>query len=74
MAHQEEDYLTTSQAAEVLNVSRSWLEKSRMRGEGPPYYKLSPRLVLYNRRSLIDWMEDHRVEPTALRAFDATRR
>jgi hypothetical protein len=41
------EYLTTSQAATYLNVSRQWLEIGRHKGYGPPYVKLA-RMVRYS--------------------------
>lgn len=58
-------YLTTQQAAARLGVSTSWLEKLRVRGDGPPYYKVSPRRVLYRIADLTAWMEEHRVRSTS---------
>ena len=48
-------YLTTSEAADYLRVSKQYLEIARHRGDGPPYIKLS-RAVRYFRPSLDEWM------------------
>jgi hypothetical protein len=33
--------LTAKEAAKLLKVSLSWLAKARMRGDGPPYIRIS---------------------------------
>ena len=65
MAHTEQDYLSSEQVSELTGLSRSYFEKLRVRGEGPPYCKISPRRVLYGRKDLIDWIERHRVHSTS---------
>jgi hypothetical protein len=65
MALEEKHYCTTERAAEILGVSTSWLEKLRVRGDGPPYYKVSPRRVLYGIGDLTAWMDEHRTRSTS---------
>ncbi|MGX0975093.1 putative DNA-binding transcriptional regulator AlpA [Roseovarius sp. MBR-51] len=65
MAHTDEDYLTSKEAACFIGLSRSWLEKRRVFGDGPPYYKIGPRRVLYRRAELIAWLEQHRTRATS---------
>ena len=48
-------YLTTSEAANYLRMSKQFLEIARHRGDGPPYIKLA-RAVRYHRPSLDAWM------------------
>lgn len=38
----DEKLLTPKEAGEALGIGVSGLNKRRMRGEGPPYVKLSP--------------------------------
>jgi hypothetical protein len=33
--------LTTEEAADLLRLSTSWLAKARMRGDGPPFRKIT---------------------------------
>jgi hypothetical protein len=40
------DLLTANETAKALKVSASWLAKSRMRGDGPPFIKVG-RSVRY---------------------------
>lgn len=48
--------LTTREAADFLRVSQQWLEIGRHRGYGPPYQRVGPRLIFYNRRPMLDWL------------------
>jgi hypothetical protein len=53
-----ERLLTPEEAAEVLRLSRSWLAKARMRGDGPPYVKIR-RSIRYGEGGLARWMKSH---------------
>jgi excisionase family DNA binding protein len=48
--------LTPVEAAKFLNISKSWLDKARMRGEGPAYIRIG-RSVRYAKGTLIEWMK-----------------
>lgn len=48
-------YLSTEETAEHLRVSQSWLAKSRLRGDGPPFIKAG-RTVLYDIDDLDAWL------------------
>ena len=50
-----ERLLTAKDAADRLRLSRSWLAKARMRGDGPPYVKLG-RSVRYGESALSEWI------------------
>jgi predicted DNA-binding transcriptional regulator AlpA len=50
-----ERLLTAKDAARILRLSPSWLAKSRMRGDGPPYVKFG-RSVRYGEGDLAEWM------------------
>ena len=58
-------YITTQQAADHLGVSTSWLEKLRVSGFGPPYFKPSDRLVLYRRSEIDAWISSSRRTSTS---------
>lgn len=47
--------LTTRQAAELLNISPSWLEHARLRREGPDSVKVGGK-VLYRPTALEAWL------------------
>jgi hypothetical protein len=54
-----ERLLTPKDAADYLRLSPSWLAKSRMRGDGPPYVKLG-RSIRYRETDLVHWMKARR--------------
>lgn len=47
-------------AAEYCGVSKSYLDKLRLTGGGPVFFRLG-RAVIYNDRDLDDWMASRRV-------------
>ena len=51
-----ERLLTEKDAADLLRLSRSWLAKARMRGDGPPFLKLG-RCIRYGEGALLQWMK-----------------
>lgn len=51
---------STRQAAEYLGASPFTLKGWRRRGEGPPWIKLSPRLVVYERPDLDAYKDVHK--------------
>ena len=55
--------LSRKEAAERLGVSVGWLETLHRQGGGPPYYKPSPRLALYDLDTLDRWLESTLVVP-----------
>lgn len=48
-------YLRTREAAGYLRVSPSFLNHMRLKGDGPPFRKLSSKLVVYYRPDLDEW-------------------
>lgn len=57
------DRLRTPQAAEVLGITDRTLERMRERGDGPPYTRLSRRLIVYDADELRAWLASRRVDP-----------
>jgi transposase len=53
--------LTTRQAAEISGISPGTLANWRYRREGPPYYKLRRKKVLYEREEFMEWLLRHPV-------------
>jgi hypothetical protein len=51
-------------AAEILNMSTSWLAKARLRGDGPRYVKLG-RSVKYEGRDLIEFRKSKKRHSTS---------
>lgn len=57
-----DQHLTTNQAAELLAMSASYLNKLRLGSEGPPFRTLGaiagrPDAVRYRRRDLLSWAD-----------------
>jgi hypothetical protein len=52
-------------AADYCGVSEGFLEKAAVTGDGPPYLRLSSRLVVYDVADLDEWLAAHRVQSTA---------
>jgi hypothetical protein len=50
------NWLTPKQAAQLMNLSVSWLAKRRLAGDGPLYVKLGGA-VRYAETSLQQWMK-----------------
>jgi hypothetical protein len=48
-------FLQTPEAAARLGFAASTLEKMRLRGDGPPYLRLSPRRIVYETDRLDAW-------------------
>ncbi len=48
--------LTSAETAKILRMSESWLAKSRMRGDGPPFIRVG-RSIRYVRATVQQWMK-----------------
>jgi predicted DNA-binding transcriptional regulator AlpA len=57
--------LATPEAAKLLGVSPSYLNQSRLRGDGPAFVKISPTCVRYRRTDLESWVASRTVRSTA---------
>lgn len=62
---QQNETLTTPDAAAFINVSKRTLESWRARGIGPRYIALSARAVRYRVEDLRSFLADRTVEPGA---------
>src|ERR1700739_4892559 len=60
----KDDLVSTEKAAARLHVSPRTLEKWRVTGFGPPYYKVG-RLVLYSLHELDEWIDRGRRLPSS---------
>jgi predicted DNA-binding transcriptional regulator AlpA len=49
-------YVRTDEAARIVGLSRSTLEKMRVRGDGPIHRKAGPRVVVYALDDLDAWL------------------
>jgi len=52
--------LRAPEAAAYLGMSPSTLAKMRLRGDGPAYSKAGPRIVIYDKTDLDDWLAKSR--------------
>jgi predicted DNA-binding transcriptional regulator AlpA len=52
-------------AADYLGLSTSTLAKMRLRGDGPPYSKCGPRIVLYDIADLETYLASRRRHSTS---------
>ena len=55
--------LGAKQAANALGVSLGTLANWRRIEYGPPYFKVSRQLVMYDEEELTRWLEKTRVDP-----------
>ena len=56
--------LTVPEAAEWLRVSKSWLDKKRLDGNGPQYHKFGRR-VIYDLSDLEAWAAQNKRRHTS---------
>ena len=59
-----ETVLDTRSAARHVNLSARTLEKKRLTGDGPPFYKLG-HSVRYSREDLDRWLAENRRRSTS---------
>jgi hypothetical protein len=45
----DDDLLTTNEVSDWFGVSVSWLEAGRLKGYGPPWDQLGPKIIRYQR-------------------------
>ncbi|MCZ0734585.1 helix-turn-helix transcriptional regulator [Phreatobacter sp. AB_2022a] len=64
--------LTSSEAAQFLGKSTSWLNQSRMRGDGPVFYKIGAA-VRYDEADLRAWLATRRRTGVYAHANDNAR-
>ena len=57
--------LRTTDAAAYVGLSVSTLEKLRLYGGGPVFYKSGPKIVLYETPNLDDWLHARRCTSTS---------
>jgi len=57
--------LRSKAAAEYLGLSNSTLAKMRLRGDGPPYAKVGPRVVIYDLSDLESYVAARRRRSTS---------
>jgi hypothetical protein len=55
----------TREAAKYVGSATSTLEKLRIYGGGPPFYRLGPKIVVYDLDDLDEWIEAGRHRSTS---------
>jgi predicted DNA-binding transcriptional regulator AlpA len=65
MAFIQTTKLRAPEAARYVGLSPSTLAKMRLRGDGPMYSKAGPRIVIYDKADLDDWLNQHRRSSTS---------
>ena len=50
--------LTEADAAKLLTFTPRFLQARRIRGNGPPFVRISSRAIRYRRSDLLAWIED----------------
>ena len=61
----DDELLTTTQMAAWLSVSTQWLEIGRHKGYGPPFERLGPQLIRYQRGKVRRWLNSRSHQSTA---------
>lgn len=57
-------FLSVNETAREMGISASWLNKSRLIGNGPPFMKLGRR-VLYNVSDVEKWLSSRKFNSTS---------
>lgn len=60
-----DDLLTSSDVAEWLGMSVSWLEIGRHKGYGPRFTRLSHSRVRYRRSDVLEWLDKRKHQCTS---------
>jgi predicted DNA-binding transcriptional regulator AlpA len=53
----EHEFIQPAEVKEITGLSIATLAHLRYQGEGPRFYKPTPRTVLYKRSEVFDWLE-----------------
>ncbi len=59
------EYVCTKGLAKILGVSEEWLEIGRCKGYGPPFVRLTKRLVRYRLEDIEAWMKERTYRSTS---------
>jgi hypothetical protein len=69
-----DDLLTTLQIANWLGTSSQWVELGRAKGYGPPFMRIAPQVVRYQRRAVLEWLREREYARTSEYRADRSRR
>ena len=61
----EDDFIDIEQTAKLVGLGRESLGQLRYRGDGPPFYAITPRKIRYRRGEVLAWMASKRRGSTA---------
>lgn len=53
-------FMTTQEVADFCRLNKSWFERARLNGEGPPVYRPSKGVCLYRERDVVGWLDSCR--------------
>lgn len=59
--------LSRDDIEDQYRLTRRWLELAALRGDGPPFVKISSRLVRYRRSDFESWLAKHERTNTCAR-------
>jgi hypothetical protein len=51
-----DDLLTSRDVAHWLGVTEQWVETGRVKNYGPPFTRLSPKVIRYRRGDIVKWL------------------
>jgi hypothetical protein len=60
-----DEAVDTAEASRIVGFPPCTLHTWRSRGDGPPYLKIGPRSVRYQRRTLFQWLAERQRRNTA---------
>ena len=60
-----DDLMTTGALAAWLGVSHQFLHLGRVRGYGPPFVRIGPKVVMYRRADVLAWLAERTYRSTA---------
>ncbi len=52
--------LTTQQVSEMTSLTPEWFFRARKGGYGPPFMKVTSRIIRYDRSEVLAWFRKHR--------------
>jgi predicted DNA-binding transcriptional regulator AlpA len=59
------DVATEKEIAKLLKISVSWLQKARVRGDGPPFIRISGGCIRYQVSAVQEWLQSKIVHSTS---------
>jgi predicted DNA-binding transcriptional regulator AlpA len=63
MENRDQEYVNEKELSKYASIPLPTLRNWRFRGQGPPYKKLSRRMIRYSLKEVQKWMENHTVLP-----------